>query len=260
MQLDPEFAGRIRARDRRAERSTGLADDELVWLRAADPAAVSADREGRRRAQLLRNASGEFALSLAAAGDASWLESFPASDHFHLAIAGDSPLPIALGDHLRGAASRSAASLRSLVELEAALACARRAPPAAPPRGAFEWILAPGAQLIELCDGSFAWAQSLRAALDRAAEPPALPAPGCEAKTEIVLVYPLDAVRGSSLRPVRAERLEPAVAEFLLRCSRGIDGDSIREFCRAHGVARSDVDDVIGEYAAECVLLRPFRA
>jgi hypothetical protein len=257
MQLDPGFAARLRARDARAERSTELGAEELAWLRAADPAAVSADREGRRRAQHLRNAAGEFALTLAVAADPGWLESFPGSDHFHRAIASDAPLPLALADHLRELAARGPAPLRSLLELESALARARREPHRVSPTGSFAWIRSPSTWLIELREGTFDWASALRQMLDGGDIPAGPPATGSGSGTETVLIHALASLRGSQLREVRAERLEPLVAEFLHRGSQGIDEQRIGEFCRARGLARADVETVIAEFAAEGVLVRP---
>jgi hypothetical protein len=260
MQLDPGFAARLRARDARAEHSTGLGAAEIAWLRAADPAAVSADRDGRRRAQLLRNAAGEFALTLAAAADSGWLDGFPGSEHFHRAISRDAPLPLALADHLRERAATRSEALRSLLELEAALAHARRAPLAPPPGGRFAWILSPADRLIELRDGTFERAEALRQALDRG-EAADVPVSGRSGDgTETVLVHALELRRGSGLREVRAERLEPVVADFLQRCSGGIDEERIDELCRTRGLAREDVDAVIAEFAAEGVLLQPLSA
>ncbi|HSJ98614.1 MAG TPA: hypothetical protein VLC53_16180, partial [Myxococcota bacterium] len=132
MQHDPTFAGRVRAGDPEASASTGLGSAELAWLRAADPIALAADREGRRAAQLLRNAASEFRLSLALGpagdGDQAWLAGFPRSSHFHRAVSAGTPLPLALATWAEQlAAGAPCAAFRALLALEAAMARARRA-------------------------------------------------------------------------------------------------------------------------------------
>jgi hypothetical protein len=256
MQLDPGFAARLRAREPAAEGSTQLAGPELRWLRAADAAAVSADREGRRRAQLLRNVSGELALSLAAAREPGWLESFPASDRFHRAIARDESLPLAFAAHVAERAAGGPTILASLVALEAALVRARRELREAPADDRAALRLAPAAWLVELQDGTFAWASALRQALDRGASLPDPPRGLLPDGRESVLIASQAPARGSRLREVRAERLEPAVAAFLRRCADGLDAAGIAAFCRELGIESADVEGVIEEFEAEGVLLR----
>ena len=256
MQLDPGFALRLRAREPAAEESTSLREAELAWLRAADPDAVAADREGRRRAQLLRNVSSELALSLAAACGSDWLETFPASDHFHRAIARDESLPLAFAAHAAECAAGSTACLVSLVALETGLARGRRELRAVPEGSSGALRLAPAARLVELEDGTFAWASALRQALDRGAGLPDLPRGLPPGSRETVLVASDPPAPGSRLRVVRAERLAPAVAAFLSACVEGLDADGIRAFCEARSLERSDVESVIEEFAAEGVLER----
>lgn len=256
MQLDPGFAARLRARDRGAEASTRLGSTELEWLRAADPVAVSADREGRRRAQLLRNVSGELALSLAAAREPGWLETFPASDPFHRAIAADTPLPLALAEHLVACAASRSQLLRSLVALESALARARRGLRSAPRADGSALVLAPSAWLVELADGTFAWASALRQALDRGTglpDPPRGLPPGSR---ETLLVAAGEPAEGSRLRLARAERLEPAVADFLRACESGLEARGVSRFCAERGLEPAAVESVVAELIAEGILLR----
>lgn len=252
MQLDPAFAERLRRREAEAERSTQLEASELACLRGADPAAISADRGGRRVALLLRNVSGEFALSLAVSGTAEWLESFPASAHFHRAISEDTSLPLAFAAHVAEQTAHASAMLGSLIELESALARARRALRQAPEcPGSF--ALAPSAWLVELALGTFEWASALRLAIDRGS---ALPiAPPRREERETVLVAGATSGSGSRLRAVRAECLTPSVADFLRACLGGLDAAALATFCETQGVERAVVDAVLSEFIAEGVLL-----
>jgi hypothetical protein len=257
MQLDPGFAARLRAREPDAEHSTGLGEGELACLRAADPVALSADRAGRRRSQLLRNISGELELSLSAAREPEWLDEFPASVWFHRAIARDQSLPLALAAHLTERAAPGPASLGALVALETALARARREQRALPECPTAALVLGPRAWLVELADGTLAWASALREALDRGSAPPEPPRGRPAGSTETVLIVsePLPHA-GARLLPVRAERLEPAVAAFLGACSEGLDEAGIDAFCRARRIDRAAADALIQEFIGEGVLLR----
>lgn len=254
MQLDPGFAARLRARAAEAEASTGLAEPELAWLRAADPAAISADRDGKRRAQLLRNVAGEFALSCAVAPAADWLDGFPASPHFHRAIAGDTSLALAFADYARERMAGASESFASLVALESALARARRATRPLPPLPAGMLALAPVAWLVELGDGVFAWATALRQALDRGTPAPRAAAGSNERETVLVAGDP--AAASTRLRAVRAERLEPLVADFLTACAAGVPERELPAFASRHHVDAADVESVAKEFLAEGVLVR----
>jgi len=255
MQLDPAFAARLRANEAAATASTGLAERELDWLRAADPAALSADREGRRRAQLLRNAASELALSLSAANRPDWLDAFPASESFHRAIAGDLPLPLACAAHLATCAAGSSPALQSLLALETALARARREPRSPQQARTPGLWLASSAWLVELDDGTFAWASALRQALDSEMRPPAAPRSPSRAR-ETVLIAAGERPPTSRLRPVRAERLEPAVAAFLCACADGLDARGSAAFCVEHGIEPAVFDPVVAEFVADGVLVR----
>jgi hypothetical protein len=255
MQLDPGFAARLCARDAEAEASTGLGQAELAWLRAVDPAAISADRDGRRRAQLLRNVAGEFALSCAVAPTADWLDAFPASPQFHRAIAGDTSLALAFGDYARERAAGASESFASLVALECALARARRATRALPPLPAGTLALAPVAWLVELRDGVFAWATALRAALDRGKPAPRATLRGGEREIVLVAADPAPVATGR-VRGVRAERLEPLVADFLAACEAGLPERERSAFASRRDVDPADVESVAREFLAEGVLVR----
>lgn len=252
MQLDPGFAARLRARDGEAEASTRLGPLELEWLRAADPAALSADREGRRRAQLLRNVAGEFALCTTAARQPDWVERFTTSSHFHRAIGEDTSLPLAFAAYARERALHEPPAFASLVELEAALAHARRAADRSVDVARGVVVLAPSASLLELAEGTFAWAAALREALDLGAPLPASGAPG---EREHVLIHAGPAPSPFALRDARAERLEPDVAAFLRVCASGADASTRAEFCRERAIDPAELDAVIADFAADGILI-----
>ncbi len=257
MHLDPEFAARLRARDASAETSTALGEAELAWLRAADPAAVAADRDGRRRAQLLSNVAGEFALScaVARASDADWLDAFPASPHFHRAIAEDLSLPLAFAAYAQERAARISPRLATPVALESALARARRTTRGSRdlPKGTL--VLATTAWLVELPDGVFAWAVVLRQALDRGEPLPAAalaPAP----ESETVLVTSTPAATPMRLRDAHAERLEPLVAAFLRACETGLAERDVAALAARHRIDLADVEGVAADFLADGILAR----
>jgi hypothetical protein len=256
MQHDPGFARRLREREPQAERSTRLGPAELGWLRAADPAAVAADRDGRRRAQLLRNAGGELALAACVGprgdGERDWLEAFPASEEFHAAVAEDASLPIAFCRHAARCAAGASRLFGALVELESALARARRDTRGSPAPGPDEVVLAPTAWLVELPDGTHRAAERLRRSLDagRAPRPP-WPALGRGSEAVLIAAGPRPAV---GLSAVRAERLAPPVAAFLAACLRPQGAPARAAFARARGLDLLEVEAVARELAGEGVL------
>ncbi|MCU0669558.1 MAG: DUF692 family protein, partial [Myxococcota bacterium] len=192
MQHDAAFAARLRADDAAAIASTRLAGPAIAMLRAADPIAVAADREGRRTAQLLRNVASEFRCSCAVGpegdGDASFVAAFASSALFHEAIAADGNLVLAFASHAEAhAGAKACPSFRALVALEASMARARRAPLAAAheiPRGAVG--LAPGARLLALPAGTHAAAATLATSRDPV-DPTTLPAVDARARETLVL-------------------------------------------------------------------------
>src|SRR5262249_12871534 len=141
MQLDPSFAARLRA----GEADAQLGPAELALLRAADPIALSADRDLRRLGQFLRNVSEEFTLSRAAGGSA---EGFPSSPEFHDAVQFDRSLPLAFGRYAERCSASGLPAAQAFAALESALARARRELRAASLPGAHELALAPWAWLL----------------------------------------------------------------------------------------------------------------
>ena len=254
MQHDPVFAASLRARDAAAVRSTGLGETELACLGAADPVAVAADRDGRRRAQLLHNVSSEFVASVAVGpdggGSRSWIEAFPASSHFHGAVAGDRRLPLAFASHAEEtAAASSSAEFRALVALDAALARARRCAPepaAAPPVGSVR--RAPAALLLPVAKGTHALAEELhaRGSSRRRVDP---------RTEEALLVFGSPPERPGALRALRVEVLVSLVALFLVRATQPLSRAERLQFAREHGVEPDAVEQVSLELVADGVLL-----
>ncbi len=215
MQLDAGFAGRLRAGETGALRSTQLGPAELELLRAAEPAAVAADRDGARRAQFLRNVGSEFQLGIALLG-ADALESFPRSLDFHRAVARDDRLPLALGRHLARRARGAGVEVEAIVTLERCMARARRHPRQAPDPPAGSVVLADGCEVLELPAGTLDLAARLREALDRGHALPARSALGPDG--ERLLIRAGVATAGAS--EVEVERLSPALGRFLCAARR----------------------------------------
>ena len=262
MQHDADFAARLHGGDAAAIASASLDAVGVGWLRALDLAAIAADRDGKRAAQLLRNVASEFRLCAAVGpagdGDATWTRAFPRSPEFHAAIAGDASLPLAFAAFADAhAASASSRLFRALVALEVAMARARRddATPSDPPRDAL--LLSSAARIVALPAGTFAAAARLGERLDRGAAAGALPAftPGEEEFVLIVADTQADA-RFGRLRPVRVEPLAESVAAFLQRARSPLDAHAQRIFAAEHDVDADDLAAVVAEYLTEGVLLR----
>lgn len=208
MQLDPEFAKRLRAGD--TEASHGLGEGELGLLRGAEASAVSADRDGKRRAQFLANVSSELPLSRAAG---LVVDGFPASDEFHAAVVADASLPLALSRYAIRCSAAGPRSLRALVALEGALARARRGlrPCRSPVSG--ELVLAPSVTLAGVPAGTLALAARIRQALDAGGPLPRLELD--DAPDETLLVRSAPATRPLGLREVEVEHASPALGALL---------------------------------------------
>jgi len=224
MQLDAAFARAVFARDAAALASLELAPDDLALLLEADPAGVSADRHGRRLGQLLGNVGSEFARGVWAletrAGRASFLTDFASSDELHAALRTDRPLPLAFADYALARAGDGVDPLaRSLLELDVALARARREPAERPrPRPTGDAVaLAPWVRLVRVVPGALDVAAELGAALEAGEAPREglVPAAGGAQRTERVLVQAREHAPERGLREVRAEVLQPAVAALL---------------------------------------------
>ncbi len=262
MQHDAGFSERVHGGNAAAIASASLDAVGAAWLRALDPIAVAADRDGKRAAQLLRNVTSEFRLSAgigpAGDGDASWTLAFPRSAEFHTAIARDESLPLAFAAFAEACAAAAPSPLfRAVVALEVAMARVRRETAAAtePPHDAL-W-LAKFARVVALPAGTFAAAALLGERLDRGAAIGALP-DVAQMRVESVLIV-ADAkadARFGRLRPLRVEALAEAVAAFLRRAATPLDAPAQESFAREHDVDAEDLAAVVAEYVAEGVLVR----
>jgi len=254
MQLDSRFAARLAARDLEAARSAGLGADELALLAAADPAALTADREGRRRAQFLRNVAGEFALSLAAAARPELAEEFPASAELHAAVAADGSLPLAFALFLAARTKTAPPLVRALLALEGALARLRREVRPAVALEPGQVALAPWVELLAVPAGTLAAAGALRAALDRGAPTP-IGVGVAEAATERLLLRRAPEPPPFGLPAVEVEELAPALAELLARAARPLGREPRPAGAQAVEVAPAELEEVVAGLVAERVLV-----
>jgi hypothetical protein len=231
MQLDPDFVPGA---------EDGLGAEELALLRRADPVALSADREGRRRAQFLRNVTEEFALSCAAGVPA---EGFASSPELHDAVRADASLPLAFGRYAERCSATGLPAQRALVVLELALARARREPRACVAPAAGELALAPWAWLVSVPEGTLDLAARLRAALDGGEPVSALRLePGGD---ETVLVLAEREPAPFRLRAVEAELVSPDLAHLLASLERP----------RTRRALGGELDAVLAELRADGVLI-----
>ena len=263
LQMDPALAQAVLDGDDDARATLGLAPDSLAILTDADLPGVTADPGGKRRTQVLSNASSEFTLTLAAAAGrrASFLQDFATSAAFGAAVARDEPLPFAFADYASAFAREADARLLSgLVELERTMAHARRAHRArASAKVVGDLRLPDGAALVALPAGTFAVAEAMRAALDAGRTPGDLPAPG--AGTETVLVVPRVESSPHRLAEVHAERLQAPADALLHRIASArpeapFEADARALFAREHGAEPGDLEAFVADLVAEGLLVR----
>jgi hypothetical protein len=254
MQLDPAFAARLRGREAGAVESTGLTFGELALLASADVAGVSADRDGKRRSQFLRNVTSEFALSLAAAGDAQLADEFTRSREFHEAVTADASLPLAFAKYLAGRLASSSALPRALAALETALARARRARRSAPALAPGEVALAPWAERVSVPAGTLEAAARVRSALDRG-EPIAAGAAVSESEYETLLVRRAPEPRPFRLADVEVESLSPALDALLARAEKPLSAAERVAHARAAGISEAELTEIVAELLAERILI-----
>jgi hypothetical protein len=246
MQHDRGLAARVIARDPEAVRAVALSPADLDLLLGAAPAGIAADPEGKRRAQFLRNAASELALSAAWAtaggADPQLIDSFPSSAGFHGCIDRGERLPLAIGEHALARAERWGDRLLiALVRLELALTRARRGdvPRKRPAHGAI--VLAPRADVLELPAGTMDAATLLRTALDEGRAPPddvTLAGTGCEH----VLVAALPATSPHRLREVSVELLGGLAGALLAAAREPMNRTQVDAFCAVHDVSREELD------------------
>jgi hypothetical protein len=256
MQLDPAFAARVFAGEDEALRSLALAPEDLELLRALDPAAVGADLDDQRKRQLLGNLAGEYGLSLAA-GPEDLLAGFLGSPEFHGAVARGEHLALAFGDYSgRRAREEERGNLRALCALERAMALLRRrrAPPPRPAAGVVR--LSHRASLVELPDGTLAFAARLRDALERRrSQPGMLVSPGgSPGAPETVLLFAEEAPR-HALPSVRPERLSTPVARLLEGAEGGLSPAGRALLAVELGADPEELEAFAAELVAEGVLV-----
>jgi uncharacterized protein (UPF0276 family) len=257
MQHDAGFAAQVARGDAEAIASAQLDATGTAWLRALDPVAVAADRDGKRAAQLVRNVTSEFRLcaAIGPAGDGdAWTHAFSRSVFFHAAIARDTSLPLAFAAFAEAHAAEGATPLfAALVALEAAMARARREIAVAPSPAPGTLRLSSAAHLVDVPAGTFAAAVQLGEKPDRGA----LPAVASAQRESILIVADLAAdARFGRLRPLRVEPLADLVAAFLQRAQESLDAAACAAFAREHDVADADLAAVVADYVADGVLLR----
>ena len=263
MQIDPAFCAAIVSADEDALASTDLGLHERALLAAADPRGIRADQGGKRRLQVLGNATSEYALTLAAAAQEGRFENvladFAASRELHRAVIDDQPLAIAFGDFaLRLFQVHADASRFALATLERELALLRRgdAPhaDASVPKDALG--LAAGARVLRLAAGTHALAAELRAALDAGTLPERISSVSPSAK-EAVLLSRVGRRPAFGLAEVRAEPLDPPADGLFLRLSDGpLSVTERAEVAQEAGASAADLEAFLQSFVDEGVLRR----
>jgi len=244
MQIDSDFAGRVFEREPAALASTGLSDEDLAWIQAADPIAISADPGGRRLSQLLGNVVAEYVASVALFVERLELtdivSAFASSPEFHSAIRFDHSLPVIFGAYAaRRLEATPDATIDSILRLERVLVGARRGARAVPTPGEREVVLAGRARLVDLLAGSFDTLGQLAAGASGAREL------GPEAEQLLITTGP--APNPGALHSIDVEVLSASVGEVLraaevplgpagrkaLAANRGVGADELAEFLRS---------------------------
>jgi hypothetical protein len=270
---DPTFAARIHSGDREAARSAELGDTEVRALARLDPAALAADRDGKRSDTLLRNVASELSLTFAA-DRSGWERGFLRSPEFHHAIHRDASLPLALAAYA-GRCVRGTRLQHAILRLEIALLRARRRPAAPSPvagasgppscagsggagSGGAErgraFALSTDAEVIELPRGTFTYAAALRESV--AAATPAPPPPRRQSGREAILVHARGVRSAEGLREAHAEPLPDAVADFVRRAAHApLDLAARHAFAQAHDVPLEEVEAVAADLVADGIFV-----
>ncbi len=263
MQLDPSFAARVFDGEPAAIASTGLGEPDLALLHALDPVALAADRDDRRVAQLCGNLATEFPRSVAwltaQPGGEARLRSFVGDASFHAAIADEEPLPLAFAAWIALVAGAEE-PFAALVRLEATMAHARRRTRAMRSPDPGEFALAPACRLVEVRDGTLAWAATFDAgdphALVRSPLAPREPATG----TETLLIQAVGAPDHQGRRDVAVERLEAAVAGLLTRLVEPAALSDVADWAASIGATSADLAAFADELVADGVLASGVRS
>ena len=266
MQLDPGLGRALRAGDEEAWRSTSLDETDRALLLEAPAAGIDADPEGKRRSQVLGNATAEYLVTLAHAArhDAGFLASFASSDELHAALAKDVPLPLAFADYAaRCVEDWSDASLRGTLALESALARRRRAhrlpsqaaavAPLALAAG--EVRLNASAELVELTAGTLDRVDAERLALSEGRALPASDA-GEPGARELVLVQARGELSPHRLAELHVERLAAPVDELLLLAREPLGRERRAAFARECGAEPEDLESFVEGLVGDGILER----
>lgn len=261
MQHDASFAARLRAGEPGAVTSAGLDPGDLDLLLEAPVAGVEADPGGKRLAQLLRNVSGELALTLARLsqlGDgeslsAHALATFPRSEAFHRCVMQDGRLPLAFAAHAADAAARSGDALAlGLARIEHAMARLRRFDVTRPQPAPGAWVLAAHAQALAVAAGSTEAAARLRSALDAGQALPSLDDLAVSAAgSEHVLIVGSGSVSSLRLREVAIEQLAELAGELLVLADQPVTAGALAAFGARHDVSAGDLGEFIDSLRAD---------
>ena len=271
MQLDADFARDVFLEDMVALRSTGLEADELALLLAVDLRAVSADAGGRRRLQLVGNVAGEFSRTVHLATARLSLDdfalAFASSSEFHDAIREDRRLPLAFASYASRRIDEVASAAdptRAVFELERAMAEARRVADVqvpAKPLGPGEVVRAPSVALLEVADGTLAFAAEIGAADDAGQPAPTAPtaptlAEGEPISTEVLLLTtrPPRSGRRGGLSEVEVERLSRPAAALIRALERPLDVAGRAALASEFGAEPADLEAFVVGLVADGVL------
>ena len=254
LQLDPAFRRLVFARDADALARCDLEEEELELLLAADPVAIGADFEGRRRGQVSGNLVGEFALSHLLASD-DLVDGFFGSEAFHDALRQEQALPLAFAHYLRERSEAEGHRGRSaLAALEGAMAELRRRPE--DEAKAEPFALSNDVEVLELPRGSLDFAQSLRMAIDARRPLPPVPALLLRGRSqELALLQRRAPERRFGLPEIQVEPLQPPVARLLRRCAQGgFDLEARRAYAKDAGAEVSELEGFLSSLVDDGVL------
>ena len=264
MQADPEFARALLAREPEAVRASDLTQEELARIEGLDERALRADPGGKRRTQILGNASSEYRLALAAAARsedaASFLGAFASSAEFHEALRKEGRLPLAFGAYAaRRAEETNDPVLAAIVTLERAMVALRRdavrelRTPTVTPLGEGELILSPLVRIVALRAGTMDLAAELARDL-RGEDGPAVAclAPG----QERVLLRAQEPPSVHAIADVAVELLQPPVDELLALAAIPLAASARADFARQKGATPEVLERFLAGYVSEGVLLR----
>ncbi len=256
MQMDSGFAAGVLAGDALAIATTGLAADDLALLQRLDPVAIEADADGRRRLQVLGNASLEYRLFLACcAQPQKVLDGFAVSKELHLALRQDLPLPLAFGRYAAGAALDEAdPAAAPVARLEAGLAEARRRRWQRPPPPPQHVILAPHVSLLSLPEGTLDHASALHLQMSEGGARPHWNDPGKMRENLLVEVKAKD--NPYALPSAQPEVLSAPVADLLVAAEQPLPCAGFADIARRHGADPASLADFVNSLVADEILVR----